>query len=251
MRTILLVHGMGQTTADEFRQSFIDSSKEALSLYGLDTKWDKASEQFSLNYAPGKWENARVLSFGYNDLFEARRQTIGDESKTILERLESVEMRSIPKPGLLTAISKLGKKFGEDKFFQTHFGDVLMYAFAVVGEQIRVALGQRISGLISSGTHPNDIHIVAHSLGTAVAHDSLALLSAKNETQGNRQLNLMTHKLGSLHMIANVSRVLAYVIDVDKSSVRPGSSGCVSSYLQYNNNLDPFTRVAPFRARRG
>ncbi len=247
MRTVLLVHGMGQITAKEFRKRFVDAAIKSLQLYDLNAKWDADSEQFGINYEGAKWEKTRVVSFGYNDFFESRRIAIGDQSRSIAERLQSVGMADIPVPGLLTKINNLSLKFGEDKFFQTHFGDVLMYALTTVGEQVRVSLASMITGLIETGTAPGDIQIVAHSLGTSVVHDTLSKLSAENEDREDSQLNIVTHRLGGVHMFANVSNILDFYIPTLESSVKPGKGGCISYYNQYNNKLDPFTRVSPFR----
>ena len=249
MRTVLLVHGMGQTTATDFRKSFVDSMKAALDLYELKSKWDESKEEFSINYDGSKWEKTKVVSFGYNDFFESRRQRIGDDSKKVLERLEGIGLVDKPERKLAEGLAKLSASFGKDKFFQTHFGDVLMYAYTTVGAQVRVSLGEMISGMIASGTAPSEIHVVGHSLGTSVVHDTVALLSAKHSARTDSQLNIVTHRLGSVHMIANVSEILDVYVSVDQSYVRPGSNGCVSKYYQYNNRLDPFTRVAPFKPK--
>lgn len=249
MRTVLLVHGMGQTTAGDFRKSFTDSMTAALKLYELKSKWDESKEEFSINYDGSQWEKTKVLSFGYNDFFESRRQRIGDDSKKVLERLEGIGLVDRPERKIVEGLANLGASFGRDKFFQTHFGDVLMYAYSTVGAQVRASLGEKISGMIASGIAPSEIHVIGHSLGTAVVHDTLALLSARNKDRQDTQLNIVTHRLGSVHMIANVSEILDVYVSVDQSYVRPGSNGCVSKYYQYNNQFDPFTRVAPFRPK--
>ncbi len=246
MRTIVLVHGMGQNTADDFRETFAKSAIESLALYGLTGKWTKSKNEFAVNYDGNKWEKTRVIGFGYNELFESRRQRIGDGSKSVLERLETVGLADNPRRSIVSGLANLGAAFGKDKFFQTHFGDVLMYAFTTVGEQVRISLAEMIAGIIARGTAPTDIHIVAHSLGNSVTHDALAHLSAKHHERGASQLNIVTHKLGSVHMIANVSNVLDYYVPVFESYVRPGKEGCVNAYYQYNNTFDPFTRVSPF-----
>ena len=246
MRTVLLVHGMGQNTAKDFRREFTDGLTKALDLYELNSKWTESDETFEINYDASSWEKTKVVSFGYNDFFDTRRDRIADDSKTVLERLDRIGLVDRPERRITEGLARLSASFGRDEFFQTHFGDVMMYTYTTVGAQIRAALSEKITALIASGTAPSEIHIVGHSLGTAVVHDTLAYLSAKYRDRADTQLNIVTHRIGSVHMIANVSEILDVYVPVDRSYVRPGSKGCVSKYFQYNNRFDPFTRVSPF-----
>jgi len=249
MRTVLLVHGMGQTTAKEFRQEFVNGLTAALDLYELKSKWDESEETFAINYDGSAWEKTRVVAFGYNDFFETRRERVADESKAVLDRLNGIGLVDKPERRLAEGLAKLSASFGKDKFFQTHFGDVLLYAYTTVGAQVRASLAEKITAMIATGTAPSEIHVIAHSLGTSVTHDTLAMLSAKHKERTDTQLNIVTHRIGSLHLIANVSEILDVYVSIDQSYVRPGRNGCVSKYYQYNNRFDPFTRVAPFKPR--
>lgn len=246
MRTVVLVHGMGTASGDEFRDEFIKASEESLAMYKVPTKWDKSTGVFSVNRDGGVWEETRVVSFGYDWMFEDRREAIGNTSQSVADRLKTIGLNDRPATSFVEAIEGIGRNFGKDKFFNTHFGDVMMYAFTVVGEQVRVSLAEKLTGLMESDTPPGSVHVVGHSLGTAVVHDTLSMLYASTKDRKKPQLNLRTHKLGSVHLIANVSKILDFYVPVDDSYLRPGAGGCTRFYYQYNHSLDPFTKVSPF-----
>ncbi|MDO6477345.1 hypothetical protein Q4520_18130 [Alteromonas sp. 1_MG-2023] len=78
-------------------------------------------------------------------------------------------------------------------------------------------------------------------------HDTLS--SAYDEgfnIDGNiRALSPTMHKLSSVHLVANVSRVLESFVNVDSSVVRP-TTGCTNYFREYRHKFDPFTWVKAF-----
>ncbi|MEE9367427.1 MAG: hypothetical protein V3V05_01045 [Pontiella sp.] len=94
--------------------------------------------------------------------------------------------------------------------------------------------------------------IIAHSLGTAVAHDALAMLPAV--ISDLHTTNPDTLIINNLHTIANVSRILeldALPVYADPVSVKrwedPNRSYC-NSFYHYHNEYDPFTWLRRFHA---
>jgi hypothetical protein len=83
-----------------------------------------------------------------------------------------------------------------------------------------------------------------------VLHDALAKgYGPENISSATgRVLNLstITHRLGGVHMVANVSRALQSFVAVGSSVVRPGELGCTSNFLEYRHRLDPITKIRQF-----
>jgi len=139
---------------------------------------------------------------------------------------------------------------GEDDFFATHAMDVVLYRFfSLVRNRVNVMLAEKF--LESAGSEFKSWSIVAHSLGTAVTHNSLhALYNTPNlgGMQGKLSPDLTRPKV--LMMVANVSRVLQLpTLKAFDSAVRPGPavSGCLcGTYLNVRHKLDPFTFPQPF-----
>jgi hypothetical protein len=132
-------------------------------------------------------------------------------------------------------------------FQWTHAADVLLYrCFADVREAVQVTVARQIATVINDDL--NDVQqcrwaVLAHSLGTSVAHDALHALWT-SELDGNR-FRPADLKANFVMMLANVSRVLETNIDVLKSAVQPGRAsnktrGCLN-FITVRHFLDPFT----------
>ena len=101
--------------------------------------------------------------------------------------------------------------------------------------------------ILESFGDSQQVHILAHSLGCSIIHDSLAKqYSDKSKIDYKKNLSIHTHKLGSINMIANTSRVLQSFIKVKDSLVKPGPTGCTSKFIEYRHILDPITWPMPF-----
>jgi len=243
---IILVHGMGQAKAGEFQQQFIDGMKAALKLYDVSASFFKKTNE--LKFA-GK--GFTLHEFAYNQKFEDKRKAAEEAAGTLRAKIDAIAIESGNKTRLLNALVDMNEWFGTGDFFQTHWVDVLLYRFTVVGEAIRVELGSQIANLLkTTGVSSGDVHIVAHSLGTSVAHDTLDKLYTDGVTDPKtgepHRLDPDAHRLSSINFFANVSRVLEAGTDVSKSAVKPGADGCTHMYTQYNHKLDPIPRVKEF-----
>jgi hypothetical protein len=106
---------------------------------------------------------------------------------------------------------------------------------------VRVAL-QLFDGIQGLAENSN-WSIIAHSLGTAVAHDTLHSWFTQPLPDGKGTLG--EHKAPRLlQMVANVSRLLQTKPDVFDSSVRPGQA--CDFYFTAHHPLDPATIIKPF-----
>lgn len=236
MPTIVLIHGMGDHTKDSFKAQFVNACNEAFNLYP------------SLK---GKDINdfVNIHPVGYNHIFDTHRAAMADRAKNLQERLDG--LGGLLKNSMVSLTNKLNKidaKLGDDDFYVTHWLDVFFYRYTVLGEDVRIEVGKGILDALDKEESQN-VHVLGHSLGTAVAHDTLAKLYSKafipNKTD---YLSTTMNKFGSLHMVANTSRVLETpeITSVYDSVVKPGAGGCCSRYREYKHVFDPITWVRPF-----
>jgi hypothetical protein len=185
---------------------------------------------------------------GYNEVFEKYRQAIKSEQDKIAGILKLMKGEANPIKGTTEILQKLSSVVTDDSLFGTHWLDALLYRYTLLSEKIRIDLAKKVTDMLKL-TNASDIHIVAYSLGSVVTHDALARLygdSTLPEDSGLKKLSKSKSKLGGLHMIANVSRVLQSFVLVRESIVKPGMEGCVSKYVEYRHKLDPIPQVKAF-----
>ncbi len=233
-KTLVVVHGMGQHTKASVKKEVDDAFKAAFKLYDS-LNGAKPSDKFDL------------VVFEYNSFFDDYRSALEENSNDILEALSGISGDLPPIPKLAAAITQLDNSVKEDSFFNTHWLDVVLYRFSLLSEPIRLELAAVIGEAIARVGSTN-VHVLGHSLGTAVLHDTLAkAYGAEPLERDGKSLKLLSNRdrLGGVHQVANVSRVLESFRNVDASEVRPGH-GCCSVFVEYRHKLDPFTKVKPF-----
>ena len=143
-------------------------------------------------------------------------------------------------------IARWDSELNQDNFFKTHWLDVIFYRYTGLGEVIRIKLARLIAETIGNVGAQN-VHVLGHSLGTSVVHDTLASLYAPpNASSMDHNLSPRTTKMASVHLVANVSRLLQSFVDVNRSVVNPCRDGCAGTYYQYRHVLDPFMIPFPF-----
>jgi hypothetical protein len=153
---------------------------------------------------------------------------------------------------LLPKVASIDERLGKDEFLYTHFLDVIFYT-TLLGGKVRVEVAKQLGSLIARNPLQK-IHVIAHSLGTAVLHDTLALLyrAHANFSDDIPVLDTRTHKLSSVWMVANVSRLIQSatgLADPMESVVRPGPGGCTNRLINIRHRFDPFTWCAGFDPR--
>lgn len=235
-KTLIVVHGMGQHTKTSVKSEVTTALTKAIKLYP------------SLG---GKSASSLVTikPVVYGNYFDDYRKSVSKESGSLSEKIKKVDASNSLVTDSISSVNRLGKRFGNDEFFYTHLLDVILYRYTLLSERIRLHVAEEIVTSIAKSGSAN-VHVLGHSLGTAVVHDTLQkTFGAENIlAPDNTELNLNTteHRLGGIHMIANVSRVLQSFIKVGSSVVRPGKLGCTSAFYEYRHKLDPFTYVKPF-----
>lgn len=246
-KAILLVHGMGKHTPPKdgkhgsFGQEFVDATTATL-------------QQFSKHKQDTLEKHFDIHEFNYDAWFDQMRTGMADRAKSMQERLAAVSQiygASVPLD-LVSRLTSLEAKFGNDEFFYTHWLDVIFYG-TMLGAKVRVDAGAKIAQLVEDYGGSN-VHVIAHSLGTAVTHDTLHLLYRREHDPDDRipDLSPVNHRLGSIWMFANVSRLVNSVsrlCDPLGSVVKPGDDGCTGYFCNIRHKLDPFTWLARFDPR--
>lgn len=143
---------------------------------------------------------------------------------------------------------------GDDSFVWTHILDVMLYRFAkTIRMGIDVSVAEQITRVISQNGHMT-WSVLAHSLGTSVAHNvinSLHNTGFPGAPNGPiAPLDPLQSRCATLAMIANVSHVLQRNdAKVFETRVMPGSASAgrlCAYYLNARHKLDPFTVPKPF-----
>lgn len=140
---------------------------------------------------------------------------------------------------------------GEDpSFFWTHAADVVLYRFfklqrAAVRARVARQILDRVEALPNGAF--DDCCVLAHSLGTAVIHDTLHTLATSTFDGQAHPYGVLDSRFRAITMLANTSRVLQDDIVAYDSVVRGGprtskTSNC-SQFLSWHHEWDPFTLV--------
>ena len=266
---LFLVHGMGIHEPDIWAKEVIQKLEEVSKRY-------KYFQENSLN------EKVEFVPINYDDVI----------NKIIEKWKESGDIVEFAKTqGLINkqVIEFLESLTGEDlDFFWTYLSDVIVYRFFPVFDKdlersiskikitelknnidkffygrgrfyrnlVRIWVINQIMDKISKDWNEIEIrgyHILAHSLGTAVVHDSLHILGiTKWENTGNAHFPKY-FEFDSLFMIANTSKLLESDIDPYKSIVKPigtkntkQHSVILKRYLNFWHELDPVPNIKKF-----
>jgi hypothetical protein len=231
--TVLLVHGMGSHTEASFLKEFTDVMEQVFALYP--SLHQQSIEDF-----------ITIKVVAYNDIFDTYRQQQALQVSSLIQQLTQDALDGA-EPSL-SKVLKLQSQINDDEFFFTHWLDVILYRFTHYGTLVQQRIAKAVvDAVIQQQGHAERVHIMAHSLGTAATHDALSkLYSTSSSLDGIQPLDVVTHKLGSLHMIANTSRALESFVSVNNSPVKPDPNGCLRLYREYRHTLDPITRIKPF-----
>lgn len=225
---LILLHGMGIHSANSFKKEVLGGIKSALKRYPTYKKTNFAKE-------------VEIHSISYDHIFEERRKALARAGLGVQDLIEN-SLGGVDLPEALDAVARLDANLGGDEFAHTHVLDVILY-LTMVGEQVRLYVEQEIVDVYRNTPQSTPINILAHSLGTAVLHDSLHKLYTVGASAGT-QINVNQFKLSSIWMFANVGRVitsLSGLTDPYRSLVNPGPNGCTNTFFNVFHKLDPFT----------
>jgi hypothetical protein len=198
--------------------------------------------------APGQ---VLVVPLTYHALFDDVRAKWAALSPSDTGWLPLVQQLAFNDP---VATAKLpGWAQSAGTFFWTHVLDVLLYRYVLEFTiPIRELVATQVAEAWTRADIDNDtntpVHFLAHSLGTAVLHDSIAFLGR------DPAFGPGTHRIASVVTCANVSAILENGFPPYGSIDRPVNApppprGMTSAHFSFRHELDPIAEIVrPFRA---
>lgn len=233
---IFLVHGIGQ-----WKQ-------------GWSTPYQKLITDAYDNYPTLKRQQAFSDRFifeevDYDSIFRIVAERMAQEGQNVTDILGKGVSQS-GEAGVMENLAKFASNADDDEFAFTHVQDLLLYRFTSL---VRDAVIDWVSEAIRKdiNTTPRRWSIIAHSMGTSVAHDVIEQLS-RPSSNGTPGMPSGQNNCFLLAMLANVCRPVEskFELDVYTSPVRPRideNKGLVAYYYNINHRYDPVPRFKPFR----
>ncbi|WP_411992099.1 hypothetical protein [Agarivorans sp. DSG3-1] len=239
---VVVVHGMGEHTAESVVSEVSNACNVALKSYKSRNNPEKLITDF-----------VDIHAIAYDHIFQKEREDIGKNA----EKLEA-----------LTAGLGLPKQFlevlgniTEDNFVTTHILDLIFYA-STHGPMVQLSVAEQLATLLAK--YPGrDLHIIGHSLGTAVVNDTIHKLYSSGIIGSDGQkyaLSKQLHPISSLWMFSNASQAyfdfnpfrnianIAPYISIAKPS--KDMSTAVRLYYNIMHKFDPLN-LYPFEPKAG
>ncbi|WP_185235941.1 hypothetical protein [Teredinibacter franksiae] len=237
---LIVIHGMGKHTASSFKSEVVNGCNNALHRYS--------------SYSGKKIENeVHIESIGYDAIFDKLRAEYAESGKTLTQFITDGSAGG-DLPGFVDELTGVQAELGDDQFLYTHVLDVLFY-LTLVGEKVRLSVAEQFVEAVKKYPAGTRINVVAHSLGTAVMHDTLNKLystgyktatgdRAKSSGGHDIYLDPFTLPVDMYWAFANVSPIITKLSGLSgpaDSIVKPGDGGCLGSFLNTFHEFDPFT----------
>jgi len=231
---VLLIHGMGDHTKKGWSKKWLECIEANAKLFAPYADGSRALS-----------DDVKFIEIEYDSVFE---QGYRQRWKNLAGALKDAALPSALKPALQEIAQVEDARIPE--FAWTHLLDPLLWfglkqARQAVIAQVNDQIGKHVKAAIAAKA---DVHILAHSLGTSVIHDSLLCLAS--EFPASFDPGRGGKRFKSLTTVANVSRFLnatdspsdALSIGAFKpheSRVRPGD--LVADFVNVRHTCDPFT----------
>lgn len=239
-RVLLLVHGMGEHP-ERWSRDIVDK---------LDTV---ASRYPAFQHQTPFSQRLRIEEINYDKVFS---DIVGgwNGDATALDEWARTNGRPLPK--LVSWLRKPLPTSAKGFFWSTAIDPLLYRGFHLVRDNVRAQVTAQVAAIAENVMQNGaaEISVLAHSLGTAVVHDSLDVLG-RAPYRNNEVLTARRFQFANLFMLADVcllARNLVADIDYFDSIVRPTSAGTADdTYCQCFVNVwhrfDPFVGLGPFR----
>lgn len=189
-------------------------------------------------------DNFTFSEINYNGLFDERRSAWKHNAQAVLATLAHNGLDG----DAVNLLMGYAAETGRDAFLTTHVLDVILYRFIPqLAEQVRTSVERQILATLTTQPEHDTLEwsIIAHSLGTAVAHDTLHAMYS-----GSGALPASITRPQVVAMLANVSRILATDSDVYRSGVAPcieAGKGVCGYFLNARHAWDPIPVPRQFR----
>ena len=239
---LFFLHGMGQHDAS-WHQDGLDVLRSAFQEY---------DHLRSLNFEDVFDPHPVVYDDLLQEIRNRAKEDFGQFKSSLLDSL--AESEASIKSSLERQLDRYQELAGvNDGFIWTHLLDVILYRFSnTVRMAIDTSVAEQILKTIKRAH--TSWSVLAHSLGTSVAHNTINSLynTGLVDANGNRvdPISPEETRCTTLMMISNVSRVLQRAdAKVYETKVKPGSpsSGRLCSfYLNARHKLDLVTKPKPF-----
>jgi hypothetical protein len=232
---VFLLHGMGSFGPD-WSLGIRGMLREIPQTYG----YAKLKHNFAL-------QGLQFVEVNYNDIFEKWRTQWREDAEKAAGAAQKLGMES----GVASALLKLAKAPGGTSFFQTHLLDVaLFHSFDFVSQEVQQHVRRQILAAVKPAGE-NQLatwSVVAHSLGSAVAAETLHGMFTHTVDGGPPLGDAL--KPQCVAMVANTSRLLwnkgAEIYD---AHTRPGphdDGWACWHYMDLRHALDPIPKARPF-----
>jgi len=234
MHVLFLVHGMGKHDQN-WGSAVITKIEEVASSY---RRFSNGSLGESVAFEPLR----------YDHIFD---QVLNRWHGNFTEIADSEASAQFPQNEISNLLESMDEE--ERSFFWSHISDVLIYRFFPLWrDRVRMELIGEISGKVDHyrQLYGNNVKFsfLAHSLGTAVLHDSLHLLGSTEWEPGIANVKGPPHtRFQSVFKCANTGLILESGNQVYQSIVRPRGSfddpdkEYLNQYFNINHRYDPIT----------
>lgn len=250
-RLLFAVHGMGEHGAPwaESVRDVLNTSATSYAFFDGKPPPFVLTESGADSFDLGP-DRVALVPIDYDPVFETWRHQLG----TSVDELHAfVQADDMAIPGAARLFDWLDTApEGERAYFWSHALDVLLYRFTLKAGEVRVRVMQQIARALTTamaGGAVAQASVLAHSLGTAVAHDSLSVLGTEPLGDPPSHAFVKPRLFHSVFMLASVSRVLQSDRDVYAGVVKPltaGPDACADAFVSVRHTLDPIPVVRAF-----
>lgn len=242
---VLCVHGIGKhdndwvRAADDGGQSFEDLFKE---------KWQKYADSL------GDFDaEVKLHSIHYDDEIDKIFDSWAEQGNKLKQSLASSPLLLGEIDWFTGAIDRAAEAKNEQNWQYTHLLDLLLFVGSpTLQDRLVTYVGRQIIERINARTSDDSVSLIAHSMGTAMAHKTIQALynEGVEMPDGGTQTLKGDFSFETVCMVANTS----YALSRDRKShydgiVRPTRSvgdGCCSKWINVNHRLDPVGQFMPF-----